>query len=73
MVLMHSRITIPILAPRPSRVVASIAPKPQSVLTHSDSEWATLYPEIERLYVREHRKLRYVMQYMESEHDFKAT
>jgi hypothetical protein len=70
---MHSRITIPILAPKPSWPVASIAPKPQPVLTHSDSEWAALYPEMERLYVRERRKLRYVMQYMESEHGFKAT
>lgn len=73
MVLMHSRITIPILAPRPSWPVAFIAQKLQPVMTHSDSEWVALYPEIERLYVRERRKLRYVMQYMESEHGFKAT
>lgn len=32
-----------------------------------------MYPEIERLYVQEHRKLRYVMQYMAQEHSFKAT
>jgi hypothetical protein len=70
---MHSRIEIPILASRPSWPVASIAPKPKLVLTHSDPEWAALYPEMERLYVRERRKLRYVMQYMESEHSFKAT
>jgi hypothetical protein len=54
-------------------VIASVAPKPQAVLTHSDVEWAALYPDIELLYVRERRKLRYVMQYMESDHGFKAT
>jgi hypothetical protein len=42
-------------------------------MTHRDVEWAALYSDIERLYVRERRKLRYVMQYMESEHGFKAT
>lgn len=48
-------------------------PRPQSVLTHSESEWAALYPEIERLYVHERRKLRYIMQLMETRHGFKAT
>jgi hypothetical protein len=61
------------LAPRPGGVVASIAPKSQAVRTHSDVEWAAQYPDIERLYIRERRKLRYVMQYMEREHSFKAT
>jgi hypothetical protein len=65
--------TIPILAPRPGRLLASNALKLQPVLTHSDLEWAALFPEIERLYIRERRKLRYVMQLMESEHGFKAT
>ncbi|KAF2790138.1 hypothetical protein K505DRAFT_377733 [Melanomma pulvis-pyrius CBS 109.77] len=63
----------PILAPRPNWPVASTASKPHLVLTHSDSEWAAFYPEIERLYVRERRKLRYVIKYMESERGFKAT
>jgi hypothetical protein len=63
----------PKLAPRPGGVVVSIATKPQAAMTHSDVEWAALYPDLERLYVRERRKLRYVMQYMESEHSFKAT
>ncbi|KAK5225520.1 hypothetical protein LTR72_003423 [Exophiala xenobiotica] len=44
---------------------------PQLVPTHS--QWAAMYSEIERLYVRERRKLRYIMQYMEREHGFKAT
>ena len=68
--------TRPMLAPQPgSGLVASVAPKPQpqATLTHSDVEWATWYSEIERLYVRERRKLRYVMRYMESKHGFTAT
>lgn len=44
---------------------------PQHVPASDD--WATLYPEIERLYVRERRKLRYIVQYMEKQHGFKAT
>jgi hypothetical protein len=63
----------PILAPRLSCLGASIAPKPKPVQMHSELEWAALYPEMERLYVRERRKLRYVMQCMASEHDFNAT
>lgn len=66
---------MPMLAPQPGGLVASIAPKPQpkSTLTHSDLEWEAWSPEIERLYVRERRKLRYVMRYTESEHGFNAT
>ncbi|KAB5577480.1 hypothetical protein GE09DRAFT_1183367 [Coniochaeta sp. 2T2.1] len=63
----------PLLAPRlPARPIVSV-PLPEPVTAHSDSEWRALYPEIERLYVRERRKLRYVMQYMEREYGFKAT
>jgi hypothetical protein len=40
---------------------------------YNESEWAAMYLEIERLYVHERRKLRYVIQYMEREHGFKAT
>ncbi|KAK4948599.1 hypothetical protein LTR10_012603 [Elasticomyces elasticus] len=65
--------TNPILAPRPSEPVACIATKTPPVPTHSDSEWAALYSEIERLYIRERRKLRYVMEYMERKYDFEAT
>jgi len=71
--MIHIDMAVPKLIPRPGGVIVSIAPKPQVVMTHSDVEWAALYPDIERLYVRERRKLRYVMQYMESEHSFKAT
>lgn len=78
----------PILAPRPSgRLVADTAtatttatdnmpllqPERQLSRTHSEAEWTAAYPEIERLYVRERRKLRHVMQHMEREHNFSAT
>ena len=46
-------------------------PQPQKVPTPKD--WAMRYNEIEHLYVRERRKLRYIMQYMEREYGFKAT
>jgi hypothetical protein len=62
---------IPILAPRPHHPVAVHDSEPVS--SHIESEWTAVYPEIERLYVLQRRKLRYVMQYMESEHGFKAT
>lgn len=58
--------------PRPGRPVASTL-KPQHKLTHTDSEWVDLRPEMERLYVHERRRLKYVMQYMESEHGFMAS
>ncbi|CAK7200206.1 hypothetical protein SEUCBS139899_002897 [Sporothrix eucalyptigena] len=71
----------PLLAPRPAggRSVPSPAvsllalSSDPNCLTHNDAEWTAAYPEIERLYVRERRKLRHVMQYMESKHNFKAT
>ena len=46
-------------------------PAPQAMPTQH--EWATLYPEIERLYVHERRKLLNIIQVMESKHGFKAT
>ena len=68
---MPTAMILPLLVPRPSWPVASVVPAPQLVPTQN--EWAALYSEIERLYVRERRKLRYIMQYMEREHGFKAT
>ncbi|RFU35723.1 hypothetical protein B7463_g573, partial [Scytalidium lignicola] len=50
--------TLPMLAPRPREPVTSITPGPQPALMYTESEWAVMYPEIERLYVRERRKLR---------------
>lgn len=39
----------------------------------SPGDWATMYDDIERLYVRERRKLRYVMQFVETKYRFKVT
>lgn len=39
---------------------------------HSEAEWAAVYPHIERLYLREGRKLRHVRAIMEEQHQFKA-
>lgn len=63
--------TLPLLVPRSSRPVAPAVPVPRAMPSQHD--WAAAYPEIERLYVRERRKLRYTMQHMESEHGFTAT
>lgn len=62
---------LPPLIPRPRRSFPSVVPAPQSPPTQH--EWAALYSEIERLYVRERRKLRYIRQYVEREYGFKAT
>ncbi|CAK7233492.1 hypothetical protein SBRCBS47491_008628 [Sporothrix bragantina] len=82
---MKASVAGPVLAPRPAGLAgAATAPLSSSLslslplassdcLTHSDAEWTAVYPEIERLYVRERRKLRHVMQYMENRHNFKAT
>jgi hypothetical protein len=43
----------------------SIVPSPES--------WTSLRPEIERLYLRERRRLRHVRQYMEEMYGFRAT
>ena len=37
------------------------------------TDWAVLYDDIERLYVRERRKLRYVMRFVEAKYHLKAT
>jgi hypothetical protein len=42
-------------------------------MTHSDAEWAAAQSELQRLYVQERRKLRYVMQFMDKEYGFRAT
>ncbi len=69
----HDNMILPVLAPRPSRPAASVAPKPQPMPLQSDSEWAAVYLAVERLYVRERRTLRYVMTCMERTHGFRAT
>ncbi|KAK5053800.1 hypothetical protein LTR84_001762 [Exophiala bonariae] len=62
---------LPSLIPWPSYPTANVAVAPYSAPTQD--EWMAVYPEIERLYIRERRKLRYIMQYMEKTHGFKAT
>ncbi|KIW96647.1 uncharacterized protein Z519_02038 [Cladophialophora bantiana CBS 173.52] len=62
---------LPPLVPRPRWPAALVVPAQQLLPTHK--EWAAMHSEIERLYIRERRKLRYIMQYMEREHAFKAT
>ncbi|KIL96649.1 hypothetical protein FAVG1_01393 [Fusarium avenaceum] len=47
--------------------------KPTLSIRHSEEEWEVVRPVIERLYTRERRKLRYVMETMEEKHNFKAT
>ena len=60
-----------LLVPRPSEPSSAKAVKPPHVPTQE--EWVARYRTIERLYVQERRRLRFVMSYMESEHGFKAT
>lgn len=63
--------SLPPLAPSSEQPVTPCAAKQQHVPT--PEEWEESYSEIERLYIRERRKLRHVMQYMEEVHGFKAT
>ncbi|KAK3046156.1 hypothetical protein LTR09_012340 [Extremus antarcticus] len=63
--------TLPRLVSRTSGPAVAIVPEPQRLPTPDD--WAARYFEIERLYVYERRKLRFIMQYMAREHNFKAT
>lgn len=70
---MPNTMTLPILAPRPGDPGASITPRPLPPVMYNESQWAAVYPEIEKLYIHQRRKLRYVMQYMEKEHGFRAT
>ncbi len=65
------QMTFPPLAPSAICRGGWTLPAPQPVPTYSD--WETLHSEIERLYVRERRKLRYVIRYMEVKYGFKAT
>lgn len=66
--------SLPALAPRPIRPMsAPTALKPEPCGGNLLVGWAEAYPEIERLYIREKRKLRHVVEYMERMHGFKAT
>ncbi|KAF4966127.1 hypothetical protein FSARC_6178 [Fusarium sarcochroum] len=61
------------LAVRPATRVTTPHKAVNLPVHHSDDEWESVYPIIERLYVRERRKLRHVMEIMEGKHNFKAT
>mgnify|MGYP004716886111 CR=1 FL=1 len=61
------------LAVRPATRVTTSHKATNLPVHHSDNEWEAVYPIIERLYVRERRKLRHVMEIMEEKHNFKAT
>ncbi|PNP80564.1 hypothetical protein FNYG_06163 [Fusarium nygamai] len=47
--------------------------KPIISLHHGEAEWTAVYPIIERLYMKDRRKLRHIMQIMEEKHNFKAS
>lgn len=70
---------LPTLAPRPvatsSNNAATVAASQRSALVerHTEAEWATMYPHIQRMYIQERRKLRYVMGHMEEKYGFRAT
>lgn len=59
------------LAPSADCMGGCIVPAPRPMPTKND--WTALQSEVERLYVRERRKLRYIMRYMETKYGFKAT
>ncbi|KAM7185854.1 hypothetical protein V8F20_011625 [Naviculisporaceae sp. PSN 640] len=69
--------SLPVLAPALHSPISSAnsgtQPCPQSAMTHTRAEWEAMYPEIERLYVRERWKLQAIMKFMESRYGFKAT
>lgn len=65
---------------RPAAV--AIRPKPidthpvsksqRGPIRHSEEEWDAVFPHIRRMYVVERRKLRYVIDKLAREHDFKV-
>lgn len=61
---------LPYLVPRAEESVAT-TPQLCKIATHE--QWIDLRPTIERLYLREKRKLRYVRQHMEEVYGLRAT
>ncbi|SPJ71848.1 uncharacterized protein FTOL_01576 [Fusarium torulosum] len=61
------------LAAKPAPKSTPPLKKPSLSIHHSEEEWEAVRPIIERLYARERRRLRYVMEIMEEKHNFKAT
>ncbi len=65
---------LPPLVPRVSaKPTAPVKTERVLEIQHGDKEWRAVYPHLERMYVRERRKLRYVMAKMEDTYGFKAT
>ncbi|KAF5702523.1 hypothetical protein FMUND_13436 [Fusarium mundagurra] len=62
-----------LLAAKPSSDPPSLPNKPIISLHHGEAEWTAVYPIIERLYMKDRRKLRHIMQIMEEKHNFKAS
>jgi aspartate oxidase len=65
-----------VLVPRPTSQTIEVpdSPDPKSFIKQNTKDrWLDMYPHIERLYIRERRKLRHVMSYMEREHHFIAS
>ena len=71
MQLVPASMTLLPLAPSAQCKGGCTIPAPQRMPTNND--WTALRDEIERLYVSERRKLRYIMRYMEMKYGFKAT
>ncbi|KAF5570928.1 hypothetical protein FPHYL_874 [Fusarium phyllophilum] len=63
----------PLLAAKPPFDPPSPPNKPIISLHHGEAEWTAVYPIIERLYMKDRRKLRHIMQIMEENHNFKAS
>jgi hypothetical protein len=79
MISRHERDMIPLLPGRiahqlrPGFASAAAEAAPSCVAKqHTEAEWAAVYPHLERLYLREGRKLRHVRALMEEKHQFKA-
>jgi hypothetical protein len=62
-----------LLAAKPPSDPPSPPKKPTISLHHGEAEWTAIYPIIERLYMKDRRKLRHIMQIMEEKHNFKAS
>ena len=63
---------LPMLAPRLPGTVPAVADRAMS-REHSEGEWVAMRALIERLYIRENRKLVEVMATLETKHGFAAT
>ncbi|KAK9364495.1 hypothetical protein V1509DRAFT_50041 [Lipomyces kononenkoae] len=65
-----------VLASKPTdshRTRETTSATPAQHKAHSELEWAAMYPHIQRLYVYERRKLRYVIAHIKEKYNFYAT